>query len=127
MKTRTILSLMDLFCLSAGALVGLLSQMAYVTSIPIAIAHVGQGAAVVLQGEFVVVTLTKSGMTVDGKPVDVAQLPGAIAGRRVVLRPAGDMPTQETLSALAVLIKTGADVSVEVKEVQDVSSASKGG
>lgn len=128
MDARTILPLLDLFCLSVGALVGLLSQMEHVTSIPIALAQVGQGSAIVTQGEFVIVTLSEDGMTLDGEPVSSEELPAAVAGRQVVLRPAGDMPTQETLWVLAQLAKTGADVSIEVKEVRDgVPSGPQGG
>lgn len=116
MESRTMLPLIDKVFLSLGALLAIMAQMELIKSIPVEIAEVGTGAAVIQQGELSILSLTSEGMTLDGVPVSRSELVQDIAGRRLVLRADKDMPTQETFELLAELVRAGADVSVEVRE-----------
>lgn len=116
MGLKAILPLIDLVFLTLGAILGVMTQMERVTALPVEVARIGTGAAVVQQGEFSVLNLTTDGLTLDGNVIDRQQLMSDVSNRRLVLRIQKDLPTKRPLSLLADLVRAGADVAIEVKE-----------
>ena len=116
MQAKSILPLIDLVFLTLGSLLGIMSHMERVTALPIELAQVGRGAAIVKHGHFSVVTLTEEGVTVDGDPVAPGELGDRVWRKDVVLRPAKTVQTGRTQQVLADLVRAGARVSLEVSE-----------
>lgn len=117
MKSKiAILPFVDLVFLALGGVLACMSQMEIVNALPIEVAHVGKGAAVVQNDKFTVLTLTADGMRFDGEPITVDELSARAANKNIVLRADREIPTQNTMYVIALLAKSGAQVSVEVKE-----------
>ena len=116
MKVQTVLPFLDMVFLSMGALLAMMVQMEHVTSIPIDTPRIGPGGAIVERGEFHVVTLDQTGITLNGQPIEQDRLMTSVAGERVVLRVERSIPTEETAGLLAALIGVGAMPSLEVRE-----------
>jgi len=116
MKVQTVLPFLDMVFLSMGALLALMVQMEYVTSIPIDTPQIGPGGAIVERGEFHVVTLDQSGITLNGQPIEQEHLISSVTGERVVLRVERSIATEETAGLLAALIDAGAMPSLEVRK-----------
>ena len=119
MGLKAILPLIDLVFLTLGAILGTMTQMERVTALPVEVARVGSGAAVVQQGEFSVLNVTADGLTLDGRPAARHEVLDQVRGRRIVLRIQRDLPTEQPLSLLAELVRAGAEVSLEVHERPD--------
>ena len=117
MGMKAILPLIDLVFLTLGAILGVMTQMERVESIPVQIAQVGHGAAIVQQGDFRLLALTPKGLTLDSRPVTRTALLSQCAGQDFVLRIQKDVPTEQTLKLLADLVGAGCDVSLEVDEL----------
>jgi biopolymer transport protein ExbD len=114
--SKSMLPLIDLVFLTLGSVLGAMTQMEQVESIPVDVSRVGKGAAVVNRGEFDVVAVTAEGLWHNGQQIDPVDLPALVTGRRVVLRAEKTIPTQETLDVLSRLSKSGAEVSLEVRQ-----------
>ena len=119
MQAKSILPLIDLVFLTLGSILGIMSQMERVTALPVELARVGQGAAVIKTGEFSVITLTKDRLTLDGVPVPSEDLKHRVSGKDVVLRPDKNVPTGRTQQVLADLVRAGARVSLEVSDSKE--------
>ena len=117
MGMKAILPLVDMVFLGLGALLGVMTQMERVESIPVQIAQVGHDAAIVQQGDFRLLTLTSKGLTLDSRPITRTTLLSQSAGEDFVLRIQKDVPTEQTLKLLADLVGAGCDVSLEVDEL----------
>ena len=116
MKPAAIVPLIDLVFLTLGSILGIMTEMEKVTAIPVQVTRVGHGAPVVKQGRFAVLSLTGSGLALDGEPVALEELGSRLAGREVVLRAQEDLPTSTTVQTVMHLVELGVDVSLEVKE-----------
>jgi biopolymer transport protein ExbD len=116
MDARAILPLIDLVFLTLGAILAAMTQMERVTALPVELAEVGPGAAVVRQGEFAVLTLRSDGMSLDGVAVTAETLPALVAGRSVIVRCERTLASERLLQVVADLMRVGADVSLEVEE-----------
>jgi len=114
--TKAILPLIDIVFLTLGSVLACMTQMERVTAMPVSVAEVGSGSAVVQQGKFEVLTLTPGGMTLNGKPVVAERFESELAGKRVVLRVDRDLPTGRVWKVMARLHRAGCDISAEVKE-----------
>ena len=114
MGAKAMLPLIDCILLTLGTVLAAMTQMQRVQALPVAVAKVGPGAAVVHHGRFVVLALTDDGLHFEGRSVTAAEAAAELAGRRVVLRADATLPTERTLRVVAVLSKAGEKVSVEV-------------
>ncbi len=118
MDIRAILPLIDFVFLTLGAILAAMTQMERITAMPVEIARVGPGAAVVRQGRFSVLTLRSDGMALDGVPITAEELPSVVTGRQLILRAERSLSPQTLLGVLADLLAAGADVSLEVEETE---------
>ena len=116
MDARSILPLIDLVFLTLGAILAAMTQMERVTALPVELAEVGPGAAIVRQGEFMVLTVRAESLALDGVALTAQELPALVAGGQVVVRCAGELPSQRLLEVVAEVLGAGADVSLEVEE-----------
>jgi len=116
MHAKSILPLIDLVFLTLGSILGIMSQMERVTALPVELARVGSGAAIVKHGAFSIITLTKNQLTLDGAPLSKEGLKHRVGGKDVVLRPDRSVPTGRTQEVLADLVRAGARVSLEVSD-----------
>jgi len=114
MQARAILPLIDLVLLSFGAILACMTEMERVEYVPVELARVGKGAVAVKHGDFDVVTASPDGLFLNAEPVTRKELPGRLRGREVVLRAAGEVPTEVTLGLTSELIELGVDVSLGV-------------
>ena len=114
MGARSIVPLIDLVFLTLGAILAAMTQMERVTALPVDVAQVGPGAAMIWQGDFSVLSLRADGMAIDGQPIET--IPATVAGRQIVVRAERTLETQTLLEALAELVRLGAEVSLEVEE-----------
>lgn len=118
MRSQTaILPLVDLVLLALGGVLACMTQMEVVRTLPVEVARVGKGAAIVEQGKFKILTLTPEGMTLDGTPITKDELSFKVANEKIILRTYKDMPTQDTVNTIARLAAAGAEVSIEVNEM----------
>ena len=113
---KAIMPLIDLVFLTLGSVLAAMTQMEQVESIPVDVSRVGKGSAIVHRGEFDIVALTAEGLWHNGRQVLISQLPALVQGRRVVLRAEKSLPTQQTLQVLSTLSRSGAEVSLEVRQ-----------
>ena len=116
MKPKTILGMVDLLLLTVGGLLGATTQMERVTAIPVEVLRVGRGGAVVQQGDLLIVTLSKDGVTLNGQRLPLKEVVRQATGKDLVLRSERDLPTGETMEVLAELFQADASVSLEVEE-----------
>lgn len=118
MRSQTaILPLVDLVLLALGGVLACMTQMEVVHTLPVEVARVGKGAAIVEQGKFKILTLTPEGMTLDGTPITEDEFSLKVVNEKIILRTYKDMPTQDTVNAIAKLAAAGAEVSIEVNEM----------
>jgi len=117
MKTESsLLPLVDLVFLALGGILGCMTQMQVLHALPIEVAQIGTGASIVRQSRFSVLTLSPQGMTLNGESIGPDDIPSKVTNRRIILRADKELPTQQTVEVLAMLVQAGADVSIEVKE-----------
>ena len=113
---QTILPLVDLVFLALGGILGAMTQMERVTAIPVDVAHVGQGVAIVKHDNFSVVTLTSDELTFDGVAMNKGEIASKSTGKTIILRADKNLPTEKMMTVLADLVRVGANVSLEIKE-----------
>ena len=113
---KTIVPLIDLVFLTLGSVLAMMTQMERVTAMPISVAEVGSGSAIVQHGKFDVLTLSEGGLTLNDNPVAAEHLDTRLAGKRVVLRADRKLPIERVLRVMVGLHKAGCEVSVEVRE-----------
>lgn len=111
--------MIDLVFLTLGAIVAMLTQMELIKSIPVSLARVGPGAAVVTTGELDIVTLSDSGLMLNGRAVGVGEIAARDSWNDVVLRVDRAVESERMIEVLAELGKVEARVQIEVKEVVD--------
>ena len=127
MGAKAMLPLIDCILLTLGTVLAAMTQMQRVQALPVSVAKVGPGAAVVHNGRFAVLALTADGLHLDGRAVTADQAAAELTGGRVVLRADASLPTERTLQVVAALSKAGADVSVEVAPAVDATGSTPGG
>ena len=116
MDSRSALpALLDIIFLTLGSMLAAMSQMDEVSALPVEITKIGKGSVITKRGDFEVVTLTISGLTLGKEPVDHDELLKRAAGRDVVLRVQKDMPYSKAIRLIAELSEVGASVSSEVE------------
>lgn len=115
MQAKALLPLIDLVLLSFGAILACMTEMERVEYVPVELAQVGRGAVAVKHGDFDVITASSAGLFLNAEPVTREELPGRLRDREVVLRAAGDVPTEMTLGLTSDLIELGIDVSLGVE------------
>lgn len=113
---RAIVPMIDLVFLALGGVLGALTEMQVVKAIPVDIAQVGTGSAVVRHDEFSVLALDQNGMTLDGQPISRDQISQRVVNKNIILRVDRTLPTETTVQILAEISKSGARVSIEVCE-----------
>jgi biopolymer transport protein ExbD len=116
MNARMMVPLIDLVFLTLGSVLVAMTQMERVEAIAVDVARVGRGAANVRRGELNVLSVTPGGVRLGQRVLSPAELPAAVAGKRVVIRADRSMPTQRTLAVLAEVLDAGADASIEVRQ-----------
>jgi len=117
MKTESsLLPLVDLVFLALGGILACMTQMEVVQALPVEVAQIGTGAAIVRQSRFSILALSTQGMTLDGEDIDPNEIPSKVTSKRIILRADKELPTQQMVEVLAMLVHAGADVSIEVKE-----------
>ena len=115
MGARTMIPLIDLVFLTLGSVLGAMTQMERIEAIPVEVSQIQRGSGSVQRGDFEMLTVTRDGMTLNGKPITNSELPSMLAGKDVVLRAERSLPTEQTLLVLGLSVNAGANVSLEVK------------
>lgn len=118
----SILPLVDLVFLALGGLLACMTQMDIVRAIPVEVARVGKGAAISRNEKHEILSLTSTGMTLNGSPIDEGDISSRLANKQVVLRAHRSLPTEETIKVIAMLSQVSSGISLEVKEVGRSSS-----
>ncbi len=117
MGPRHMLPLLDLVFLTLGAIVAAMTQMERVTTLPVELARIGPGAAVVTQGDLLVITVDQDGaIALDGVPIAEQQIGVSVRNRTVVVRADRRLPSETLLKILAELSRADAEVSVQVDD-----------
>ncbi len=101
MQGRFFISLIDLAFLSLAAVIAILSQTQLVLALPIEVTEIGQGIAVVTRDEVTVVTITDEAILVDGEPVRLHDVGGAVDGPTAILRVDRLVPTEKLIRVMA--------------------------
>ncbi len=126
MQARIFISLIDLAFLSLAAVIAILSQTQVVRALPVEVTKIGRGIAVVTRDDVTVVTITLDGLFVDGKPLTLAELSGAVDGPTVILRVDRTVPTERLLGVMAELAGDQVELRIEVDEEQGRPRAREG-
>ena len=115
---QTILPLVDLVFLALGGILGAMTQMERVTAIPIEVAHVGQGAAIVKHDNMLPSDAKEKvdELTFDGVAMNKGEIVSKSTGKTIIFRADKDLPTEKMMTVLADLVRVGANVSLEIKE-----------
>ena len=124
MDNRGILPLIDLVFLTLGAILAAMTDMQVVHALPIDVATVGQGAAIVRQGQFAILVVEADRLTIDGQAVTMEDLASNLSVERVIVRADRKLETQRLLRVVAELARVGVEMSIEVRE-EPPSSSSK--
>ncbi len=127
MQGRIFISMIDLAFLSLAAVIAILSQTQLIKALPVEVTEVGQGIAAVTRDEVTVVTITDDAILVDGEPVSLQELGGAVDGPTVILRVGRMVPTEKLIHVMAELAGHGVELRIEVRESSgDQRAAMKG-
>ena len=116
MQGRIFISMIDLAFLSLAAVIAILSQTQLIQALPIEVTEIGQGIAAVTRDEVTVVTITDEAILVDGEPVSLHELRGAVDGPTVILRVGRMVPTEKLIHVMAELAGQGVELRIEVRE-----------
>ena len=116
MQARIFISMIDLAFLSLAAVIAILSQTQLIQALPIEVTEIGQGIAAVTRDEVTVVTITDDEILVDGLPVSLHELGGAVDGPTVILRVGRMVPTERLIRVMAELAGQGVELRIEVRE-----------
>ena len=116
MRSLVFIPLIDLAFLSLGAVVAILSQTQLVRAFPVEITEVQRGIAVISRESVTVIAITENGVWVDGRPVAVEDLPGAVAGGLAVLRADRRVPAGTLIRVMGVLADHEVELRIEVEE-----------
>ena len=116
MQARIFISMIDLAFLSLAAVIAILSQTQLIQALPIEVTEVGRGIAAVTRDEVTVVTITDDAILVDGEPVLLHELGGAVDGPTVILRVGRLVPTEKLIHVMAELAGHGVELRIEVRE-----------
>ncbi len=126
MNASSVVPLIDLVFLTLGSVLGAMSQMSTVEALPVELARVGNGSAIVQAGKFEVLSLTDEGLTHKGDQVSDDQLGQIFKDGDVVLRADQSISAHRMLEVLAELARSGASVTVEVKQEASNTHSGKG-
>jgi biopolymer transport protein ExbD len=113
---KAIVPLIDLVFLTLGSVLAMMTQMERVTAMPVTLAEVGTGSAVVQRGDFDVLTVSAEGLSLNGEPVALEKVASRLAGKRVILRADRALPVERAWRVMAELHKAGCEVAAEVRE-----------
>ncbi len=116
MQGRIFISMIDLAFLSLAAVIAILSQTQLVRALPVEVTEVVRGIAAVTRDEVTVVTITDQEILVDGEPVSLHELGGAVDGPTVILRVGRMVPTEKLIHVMAELAGHGVELRIEVRE-----------
>ena len=116
MQARIFISMIDLAFLSLAAVIAILSQTQLIQALPIEVTEIRQGIAAVTRDEVTVVTITDDEILVDGLPVSLHELGGAVDGPTVILRVGRMVPTERLIRVMAELAGQGVELRIEVRE-----------
>ena len=116
MQARIFISMIDLAFLSLAAVIAILSQTQLIQALPIEVTEVGRGIAAVTRDEVTVVTITDDAILVDGEPVLLHELGGAVDGPTVILRVGRLVATEKLIHVMAELAGHGVELRIEVRE-----------
>ncbi len=116
MQGRIFISMIDLAFLSLAAVIAILSQTQLIRALPVEVTEVGQGIAAVSRDEVTVVTITDDAILVDGEPVSLQELGGAVDGPTVILRVGRMVATEKLIRVMAELAGQGVELRIEVRE-----------
>ena len=116
MQARIFISMIDLAFLSLAAVIAILSQTQLIRALPIEVTEVGHGIAAVTRDEVTVVTITDDAILVDGEPVSLHDLGGAVDGPTAILRVGRMVPTERLIRVMAELAGQGVELRIEVRE-----------
>ena len=116
MDAKFMLPMADLALLTLGSVLAAMTEMEKVTAIPLEVAQVGRGAAVVQHGEFERLSLTPEGLMFKGQPITADQVGTQLSGKDIVLATSPSMPTGTTLRTVCDLYRVGCPTTVEVDE-----------
>jgi len=123
MQGRIFISMIDLAFLSLAAVIAILSQTQLIRALPVEVTEVGRGIAAVARDEVTVVTITLDAILVDGEPVSLHDLGGAVDGPTVILRVGRRVPTENLVRVMAELAGQGVELRIEVRESSGVQRA----
>ena len=123
MQGRIFISMIDLAFLSLAAVIAILSQTQLIQALPIEVTEIGQGIAAVTRDEVTVVTITDDEILVDGEPVSLHELGGAVDGPMAILRVGRMVPTERLIRVMAELAGRGVELRIEVRESSGRGSA----
>ncbi len=113
---KAIVPLIDLVFLTLGSVLAMMTQMERVTAMPVSLAEVGKGSAIVQHGEFDVLTISEDGLAFNGDPVGIEQIESRLAGKRIALRADRKLAVERVWRVMARLHKAGCEVAAEVRE-----------
>ena len=116
MQARIFISMIDLAFLSLGAVIAILSQTQLVRALPVEVTEIGHGIAVVTRDKMTVVTITANEILVDGEPVTLPEVGGAVDGPTAILRVDRMVPTERLIGVMAQLATAGVELRIEVRE-----------
>ena len=119
MGAKAMLPLIDCILLTLGTVLGAMTQMHRVQALPVSVARVGRGSAIVQNGRYELLSLTAEGLQWKDRILTETDAAAELAGRQVVLRADRTLPTERTLQVVATLSKAGVDVSLEVTPTLD--------
>ena len=119
MNLSSLLALLDIFGLSVGALLGLLTQMNYVTTIPVHLAEVGEGFVVVTQGDTVTLSMTTVALAFEGGAIKFDDLADAVHGKDVIFDIGKTVTSEDFMPVLSEISTSAQSVALGVKESTD--------
>lgn len=127
MKSQTaMLPLVDLVFLALGGVLACMTQMEIVKALPVEVAEVGKGSSSIVQRDkFKILSLDAEGLSLDGEPISEDQLAAKVTGNKIILRAHKTLPTQKTINVIAKLIEAGAEVSIEVNEIETTTGGTR--
>ncbi len=119
MHARQFIPLIDLAFLSLGAVVAVLSQTQLVRSLEIDVSRVPPGVAAIERENLAVVSITQDGLQLDGAPITLDQLAGAVGPRLALLRVERNVPTETLVGVMSALAAGGVEIRIEVRAAAD--------
>ena len=119
MNLSSLLALLDIFGLSVGALLGLLTQMNYVTTIPIDLAEAGEGSVVVTQSDSLTLSMTADTLAFEGEAIKFSDLAVTVHSKDVIFDVSKTVTYEDFIAVLSAISPSAQSVALGVKESTD--------